>query len=122
MIINDNGFDKTTPCDIYLCPPNQHRTCCLNGIKENTVSITENLKDYDTLSFDLDKYITDSEGNPCLSNGYDKIDYLMDIDVDGIGRFVVSAPHRFRQTDIPRQKPFSVPLLNGDYRALILRI
>lgn len=92
MIINDNGFDKTTPCDIYLCPPNQHRTCCLNGIKENTVSITENLKDYDTLSFDLDKYITDSEGNPCLSNGYDKIDYLMDIDVDGIGRFVVSTP------------------------------
>lgn len=92
MTINYNDFGEITPKDIYLCPPNRHRICCLNGIKENTVSITENLKDYDTLSFDLDKYITDASGMRCLSNGYESVDYLMEIDVDGIGRYVVSEP------------------------------
>lgn len=92
MTINYNGFGKATPSDIYLCPPNQNRICCLNGIKENTVSVTEHLKDYDTLSFDLDRYIADKTGSKIPSNGYDTIDYLMDIDVEGIGRFVVSAP------------------------------
>lgn len=92
MTINYNRFGRIMPSDIYLCPPDQNRICCLNGIKEDTVSITEHLKDYDTLSFELDKYITGNTGSKILSNGYEKIDYLMDIDVEGIGRFVVSSP------------------------------
>lgn len=80
--------------DIYICKPNQNRVCCLNGIDTTSVEIVENLKECNTLSFEVAKYITDADGNHMVSNGYYNIDYLMDIDVDGVGKFTITEPPR----------------------------
>ena len=42
---------------IYLCRPNLSPICQLNGIETDTVMISTHVKDFDELSFVVNRYI-----------------------------------------------------------------
>ena len=42
---------------IYLFKPGNSMIATLNGIREDTVKIERKLKDYSSITFDIDKYI-----------------------------------------------------------------
>lgn len=89
--IKYNHFGKIENSNVYLCKPNAGRYCALNGIDPTTFSYTQNLQDFDTITFTMNKHI-DVNGVLVESNGYSITDYLMEIEVDNIGRFVISEP------------------------------
>lgn len=91
MNIKYNSFGHIEPCSVYLCRPNQGRICSLNGIDVTSFSYTENLQDLDTIEFTVNKY-TDIDGELVESNGYGYLDYMMEILVDNIGRFIITSP------------------------------
>ena len=45
---------------IYLCHPNKDVICELNGVQIGSVEYTANLKDYDALTFNVDRYVNTS--------------------------------------------------------------
>ena len=42
---------------IYLCRPNLSPICHLNGVETDSVSINKHVKDFDELSFTVDRYV-----------------------------------------------------------------
>ena len=82
---------------IYLCRPNKDVLCLLNGVEIDSVQYTSNLKDYDTLSFTLDRYINvydhDKGINELVeSNYYDKINVYLLLYLEDIGYFQIQEP------------------------------
>ena len=57
---------------IYLCKPNNRKYTQLNGIRRESVSVTKNLKDYSSISFEVDKDIV-INGKRIPSNGYNDL-------------------------------------------------
>lgn len=87
MTFNYDYFGLTEPARIYLCKTDNTIICELNGIDLPTVSYTRQLNNFDTIQFDVHKYINGEE-----SNGYDLLDEAMYILVDGVGYFRMSYP------------------------------
>ncbi|HAU86812.1 MAG TPA: hypothetical protein DCW90_15380, partial [Lachnospiraceae bacterium] len=85
--INYNYFGLAEPANIYLCKTDNSIICELNGIDLSTVQYTPQLNNFDTLQFDVHRYINGEE-----SNGYDMLDEAMYLFVDGIGYFRMSYP------------------------------
>lgn len=90
--INFNKYGQPEPIKIYLATPNKKIICELNGICEDTFSITYNLNNACELSFDLDRYIINSDGIKIESNGYELIQKLMRIYVENVGWFICRPP------------------------------
>lgn len=91
-------FDKhehPEPVKVYLGTPTKKILCELNGIKEETFSLTLNLNKSCELSFDIDRYILSAEGENIESNGYELIQKLMRIYVEDIGWFICQSPTTF---------------------------
>lgn len=65
MTFNYDYFGLTEPARIYLCKTDNTIICELNGIDLPTVSYTRQLNNFDTIQFDVHKYINGEE-----SNGY----------------------------------------------------
>lgn len=86
-IINYNYFGLTEPANIYLCKTDNSIICELNGIDLSTVQYTPQLNNFDTLQFNVHRYINGEE-----SNGYNMLDEAMYLFVDGIGYFRISYP------------------------------
>ena len=70
---------------ITLCKPGREPVCALNGVDLNTVDYTQKFNDLDEITFVVDKYIEDSDGEKMISAGYDKLHAFMEIYVDEIG-------------------------------------
>lgn len=87
MTFNYDYFGLTEPARIYLCKIDNTIICELNGIDLPTVSYTRQLNNFDTIQFDVHKYINGEE-----SNGYDLLDEAMYILVDGVGYFRMQYP------------------------------
>lgn len=87
MTFNYDYFGLTEPARIYLCKTDNTIICELNGIDLPTVSYTRQLNNFDTIQFDVHKYINGEE-----SNGYDLLDEAMYILVDGVGYFRMQYP------------------------------
>lgn len=79
------------PYDLYLCKPDNSLICFLNGIDEDTASITLNLNNQYELNFEYSKYL-EYNGKRILSNGYNSLAYGMKILVNGIGYFKMNYP------------------------------
>lgn len=79
------------PYDLYLCKPDNSLICFLNGIDEDTASITLNLNNQYELNFEYSKYL-ECNGKRILSNGYNSLAYGMKILVNGIGYFKMNYP------------------------------
>lgn len=84
-------FKNPKPYDLYLCMPDDSIVCYLNGIDEQTASLTVNLNNEYELSFDYSRFIT-VDGNKILSNGFESLASGMKILVDGIGFFKMGYP------------------------------
>lgn len=88
-----NNPEKPT---VYLCTPNNHIICALNGIDEDSFNLTLDLKDTSEISFDVNRYINiENEYHESIeieSNGYSMLSVLMRIYVDGIGWFIMDPP------------------------------
>lgn len=76
---------------IYLCRPNQQIITQLNGIDINSVNYESYVKDYDTLTFNVDRYIS-VNGKFIESNGYEQLDIFMELYLEDIGYFQMQAP------------------------------
>lgn len=88
-----NIFNNAEPLDLYLCKPTGRIVCELNGIQDESTSLTVNLNNQYELTFDYDKYIN-IDGVDYKSNGYNKLSYGMNILVPGIGLFMMEYPRR----------------------------
>ena len=77
---------------ITLCKPGRNPVCVLNGVDLNTINYTQKFNDLDEITFVVDKYIENSNGEKTLSAGYEKLHAFMEIYVDGIGYFQIKEP------------------------------
>lgn len=68
---------------IYLIDASNNVVCCLNGVQYDSVSYSENLMEYDTLSFVVDEYI-DINGERVRSDGYDSLHERMYVYLSGL--------------------------------------
>lgn len=76
---------------IYLCDLNLSPITVLNGVKTDTVSCNLQVKDYDELTFDVDKYIV-INGKKQKSLGYDLLVPYMILYLENIGMFQMQEP------------------------------
>lgn len=88
MSINYDVYGKIEPSKIYLCNTNQEKICCLNGIDIDSCEFSDKVKDYNTISFKVNKYVN-VDGKDILSSGYDMLSSMMELYVDNIGRFII---------------------------------
>lgn len=87
-----NIFNRPEPSNIFLCKPNNEVLYQLNGIDEETASITINLNNQYELSFDYFRYINSFDSKLVESNGYHDLVVGMKIFVDNIGYFRIKYP------------------------------
>lgn len=76
---------------IYLCGPDLEPITVLNGVKTETVEYDEHVKDFDTLTFEVDEYIN-VDGKRVKSNGYDDLEVYMNLYLEDIGCFQMQHP------------------------------
>lgn len=76
---------------IYLCSPDLEPITVLNGVKTETVEYDEHVKDFDTLTFEVDEYIN-VDGKRVKSNGYDDLEVYMNLCLEDIGCFQMQHP------------------------------
>lgn len=88
-----NIFNNAEPLGMYLCKPTGKIVCELNGIQDDSTSLTVNLNNQYELTFDYDKYIN-IDGVDYKSNGYNKLSYGMNILIPNVGLFKMEYPRR----------------------------
>lgn len=81
---------------IYLCSPDLKPICVLNGVQTNSVTFSTHVKDYSTLSFTVDRFITDTNDSrypkEIESSGYEYLKIYMYLYLEDIGFFQMQAP------------------------------
>lgn len=91
MRLQYDKYNRVEPSRIYLGDLENHKVCCLNGIKPETVSLNVKLNNTYSLSFTVDKMIS-YFGKQYESNGYNWLGNLSRIYVENVGWFVMSQP------------------------------
>ena len=87
-----NFLNIPEPFTFYLCKPNNEIMYELNGIDEESASLTINLNNQYDLSFDYFRYVNSSEDKLVESNGYHDLVVGMKILVDNVGYFKIKYP------------------------------
>ena len=87
-----NFLNTPEPFTFYLCKPNNEIMYELNGIDEESASLTINLNNQYDLSFDYFRYVNSSEDKLVESNGYHDLVVGMKILVDKVGYFKIKYP------------------------------
>ena len=94
-MFNFNKWNISEPLELFLVKPDGTIVCQLNGIDENSASLTINLNNQYELSFDYFKYI-DIDGHLVESNGYYDFSVEMEILVSNVGFFrMVQPPYKY---------------------------
>lgn len=76
---------------IYLCRPDRTVICTLNGVQIKSVEYEQQLKDFNHLTFNVDRYI-DIDGEYVESAGYEKLKDHMTIYLEGLDYFQLQEP------------------------------
>lgn len=76
---------------IYLCRPDRTVICALNGVQIHSVEYEQQLKDFNHLTFNVDRYI-DVDGEYVESAGYEKLKDHMTIYLEGLDYFQLQEP------------------------------
>ena len=76
---------------IYLCRPDRTVICALNGVQIKSVEYEQQLKDFNRLTFNVDRYI-DIDGEYVESAGYEKLKDHMTIYLEGLDYFQLQEP------------------------------
>lgn len=92
MKVYFNNDERPEQSKIYLGTPNNKVLCALNGVVEDSVSLTPRLNNNYELSFDVDKNILNDEDEFIESNGYEWLDVKMRVYLDTIGWFICDSP------------------------------
>ena len=80
-------YGRTEPSIIYLAKPGKRLYCALGGIDTSTASLSLKTNNTAELTFTVDKYI-----NNTVTDGYEKLDELMELYCDGIWFKIVDPP------------------------------
>lgn len=106
---------------VYLGTPNHQIICALNGIDEDSFSLTPNLNNTYELSFDLNRYIS-IIGRQVESNAYNLVDILMRLYVSNIGWFVIQTPtinnNGIKETKSIKAESAEIELVQHDIKNL----
>lgn len=87
-------FDRNQqpePPKVYLGTANHKIICAINGIDEESFSLTANLNNTWELSFDINRYINVLD-KQVESNAYNLVGILMRLYVSNIGWFIIKSP------------------------------
>lgn len=76
---------------IYLCRPDRTAICELNGKQISSVNYEPNLKDFNKLTFNVDRYI-DVDGELVESNGYELLSDHMVLYLEGLDYLQMQQP------------------------------
>lgn len=76
---------------IYLSRPDRTVICALNGVQIKSVEYEQQLKDFNRLTFNVDRYI-DIDGEYVESAGYEKLKDHMTIYLEGLDYFQLQEP------------------------------
>lgn len=76
---------------IYLCRPDRTVICALNGVQIKSVEYEQQLKDFNRLTFNVDRYI-DVDGEYVESAGYEKLKDHMTIYLEELDYFQLQEP------------------------------
>lgn len=76
---------------IYLCRPDRTAICELNGKQISSVNYEPNLKDFNKLTFNVDRYI-DIDGELVESNGYELLSDHMVLYLEGLDYLQMQQP------------------------------
>lgn len=76
---------------IYLCRPDRTVICALNGVQINSAQYEQNLKDFNHLTFNVDRYL-DIDGEFVKSAGYEKLNDHMTIYLEDLDYFQLQQP------------------------------
>ena len=76
---------------IYLCTPDLKIRTVLNGLQTDSADLHQYVKDYDELTFNVDRFLS-IDGELVESNGYEDLKVYMYLLVDGIGYFQIQEP------------------------------
>lgn len=76
---------------IYLCRPDRTVICALNGVQINSVQYEQNLKDFNHLTFNVDRYL-DIDGEFVKSASYEKLNDHMTIYLEDLDYFQLQQP------------------------------
>lgn len=76
---------------IYLCTPDLKIRTVLNGLQTDSADLHQYVKDYDELTFSVDRFLS-IDGELVESNGYEDLKVYMYLLVDGIGYFQIQEP------------------------------
>lgn len=76
---------------IYLCRPDRTVICALNGVQIKSVEYEQQLKDFNRLTFNVDRYI-EVDGEYVESTGYEKLKDHMTIYLEGLDYFQLQEP------------------------------
>lgn len=76
---------------IYLCTPDLKIRTVLNGLQTDSADLHQYVKDYDELTFSVDRFLS-IDGKLVESNGYEDLKVYMYLLVDGIGYFQIQEP------------------------------
>lgn len=77
---------------VFLCRPNKEIICELNGIDYDSGDLQQNVNNINTLSFTVNKYVNDENGELVISNGYDLLLKNMLIYLPSQGFFIIETP------------------------------
>ena len=87
----DYDRNKLVQPKIFLAQPGEKPLCIVNGIQEDTCQFVQNLKQFDTLSFDMDRYIYDDTSVDLVeSNFYSYINVRMELFLENVGWFRIN--------------------------------
>ena len=86
----DGNFQPKIPV-VYLGTPNHNIVCAINGIREESFDLEQNLTDTSHITFEMNRYV-EIFGKKVESNVYPLIDLLMRIYIPDIGWFLLNAP------------------------------
>ena len=76
---------------LFLCRPNGEIIVQLNGVRTDSVEYNVQVKDYNQITFTVDKYII-VDGQLVKSNGYDDLEIYMNVLLDGLDMFQIQQP------------------------------
>lgn len=91
-MFNFDILNTPQPLNMFLCKPNLEILYQLNGIDDDTASVTINLNNQYELYFDYLRYVNSQTGNMVESNGYHNLVVGMVIYVEKIGFFRIKYP------------------------------
>lgn len=90
MVINYDK-DKIVQPKIFLAKPGEKPLCVINGIQDDSCQFSQNLKQFDTLSFDMDRYVYDEETTDLVeTNYYSSINVRMELFLENVGWFRIN--------------------------------